>query len=536
MKLSRCIMMAMIVFPSVVVSQIRWQTTHNGTSSGNCQIEVNKIRLTVNPFFIDVEEEATIAAIGTVWGGDSSTLEIFGDFTLSKGAALRSMLLWNGNTLLKAKLKDRTEADSAYEEVVDRDKPRVIARDPAVIEYLGNDRYRIKMYPVRINNARKIRILYTIPFQTAGDGPRFQVMPVFLYGCSQAPTQIPVEIRKASIVSHPCIIAYGSVMKTIQFGATYQIPVSDLIVNQYSSWGSLINQTLSPFFINPDSAVKILSYTASIDSGRFAGHYTALYASLPDTIKAEIKEMSSDKNYTIEAMLNVGEKSYITDFNQKAFIGAYLKSSAPWDSAIHWTLYNSKGKIAMEYDQRTDPVSDSITRSMLPLIWGAKYSLVEGNDNLGALFGFVDRKMSLLALESDSLPASEAAQWAEAGVPPLNPDEIILKPSHYPTAPNNNAIFELATGIRIAKADALSIAAVVMMPNRMFRITLSKPVTGRVHIVLYDISGKVLASWDNVRLTGNHAELVLPARAKGCMIVRVCAGERMIQKKFVVAH
>jgi hypothetical protein len=536
MKLSRCIMMAMVVFPSLVVSQIRWQTTHIGTSSGDCQLMSNKIRLTVYPFHIDVEEEAVIATLGTVWWGDSSTLEIFGDFTLSKGAALRSMLLWNGTTVLKAKLKDRSEADSAYEEVVDRDKPRVIPHDPAVIEYLGNDRYRIKIYPVRINNARKIRILYTVPFQTTGGGPRFQVMPVFLSECTQTPTQIPVEMRKTSTVSPACIVAYGSVVKTIQFGATYQIPVSDLFERQYTSWGSLISETLSPLFIHPDSAVKILSYTASIDSGRAPGNYTAVFAMLPDTIKAEIKEMSSDKNYTIEAMLNVGEKTYITDFNQKAFIGAYLKSSAPWDSAIHWTLYNSKGKIAMDYDQRTDPVSDSLTQSMLPLIWGAKYSLVEGNDNLGALFGFVDRKMSLLALESDTLPASEAAQWTEAGVPPLAAKEIILKPSHYPAAPDNNVIFELASGIRIAKADALSIASVVMLPNRMFRITLSKPVTGRVHIVLYDISGKVLATWDDVRLTGNHAELALPARAKGCMIVRVRAGERMIQKKFVVAH
>jgi hypothetical protein len=536
MKLSRFIIMAMVVFPCVGFSQIAWQTTHGGSSSGDCQLMSNNIRLTVYPFHVDVEEEAVIATLGTVWWGDSSTLEIFGEFSLSKGTALRSMLLWNGNTVLKAKLKDRTEADSAYEDVVDRDKPQVIARDPAVIEYLGNDRYRIKIYPVRINNARKIRILYSVPLQTTGVGPQFQVMPAFFSECSQTPTQIPVEIRKASTISCAFILAYGSVMKTIQFGATYQIPVSDLIVRQYDSWGWLIDQTFCPLFIHPDSVVQIQSYTTSIDSGRAPGNYTAVFATLPDTIKAEIKEVSSNKNYTIEAKVVAGEKTYITDFNQKAFIGAYIKSGAPWDSAIHWTLYNSQGKIATEYCQRTDPVSDSLTQSMLPLIWGAKYSLVEGNDNLGAIFGFVDRKMSLLALESDTLPASEAAQWAEAGVPPLAADEIILKPSHYPAAPENNVIFELASGIRVVKADALSIAAVVMMPNRMFRITFSKPVTGRIHIILFDISGKVLASWDDVRLMGNQAELALPARAKGCMIVRVHAGQQLMQKKFVLAQ
>jgi hypothetical protein len=522
MKLSRCVIICALLFPAVLTAQFRWQTTHTGNSSGSCQLEVDKIRLAVNSFYVDVEEEATIAAIGTVWWGDSSTLEIVGEFSLSRGAALRSMLLWNGNTILKAKLRDRTEADSAYEDVVDRDKPQVISRDPALIEYLGNDRYRIKIYPVRINNSRKVRILYSVPFQTAGNGPRFQIMPAFLFGCAQSPTQIPVETRGVASTSGHCIFGYGTVMKTIQFGATYQIIVSDL--------------ARGPLYITPDTTETISSFSTCIDSGRFAGEYTALYASLPDTIKAVTKEKYSAEKTTIEAKVIAGEKTYITDFNQKTFIGAYIKSGSPWDSAVHWTLYNSQGKSVLEYSQTDDPVSDSLTRSMLPLIWGAKYSLVEGNDNLGALFGFVDRKMSLLALESDSLPSSEAALWEQAGVPPLTAEDIILKPSHYPTAPGDNVIFELASGIRVAKADALAIDAVVMMPNRMFRITFSKPVTGRVHIVLYDISGKVLATWNDVRPVGNCAELALPRAVNGCVIVRVHAGQQMIQKKFVIAR
>jgi hypothetical protein len=121
----------------------------------------------------------------------------------------------------------------------------------------------------------------------------------------------------------------------------------------------------------------------------------------------------------------------------------------------------------------------------------------------------------------------------EEGVPPLSAKDIVLKPSQYPSAPSENAIFELATGIRTAKADALSIAAIVMMPNRMFRITLSKPISGNVRVVLYDISGKVLATWSNVRPVGNAAELALPRAAKGFMIVRVYADREVLQKKFV---
>ncbi|MBD3317261.1 MAG: hypothetical protein GF344_15855 [Chitinivibrionales bacterium] len=106
-----------------------------------------------------------IATRGNVWSGDQSTLEIFGEFEMSPGTAIRSMLLWQGNTILKAKLKDRTAADSAYEEVVDRRRTQIVPRDPALIESLGGNRYRFKIYPVALARSRKIRILYTVPLR-----------------------------------------------------------------------------------------------------------------------------------------------------------------------------------------------------------------------------------------------------------------------------------------------------------------------------------------------------------------------------------
>jgi hypothetical protein len=116
-----------------------------------------------------------------------------------------------------------------------------------------------------------------------------------------------------------------------------------------------------------------------------------------------------------------------------------------------------------------------------------------------------------------------------------NPDEIVLKPSHMPTAPDDNVIFEYSTAVRIAHADALSTLTVMVLPNRMFRISFGKAVTGSIHIVLYDISGRVIATWDNVRPVNNRAELALPSQARGCMVLRVQTGREMVQKKIVVA-
>jgi hypothetical protein len=46
----------------------------------------------------------------------------------------------------------------------------------------------------------------------------------------------------------------------------------------------------------------------------------------------------------------------------------------------------------------------------------------------------------------------------------------------------------------------------------------------------------VLATWTDVRPVGSQVELALPARAKGCVVVRVHSGQQMIQKKFILAQ
>ena len=96
----------------------------------------NKITATVHPHYADIVEEAEIGTMGSVWRGDAATLEITGTFILSPGSAVRSMLLLSGNKILKAKLLIRADADSAYEDVVDRDKITYIPRDPAIFSTL----------------------------------------------------------------------------------------------------------------------------------------------------------------------------------------------------------------------------------------------------------------------------------------------------------------------------------------------------------------------------------------------------------------
>jgi hypothetical protein len=533
-----CMICVAMVFPTLIVGQIQWQTTHDGTSSGDCQLASNTIKMTVNPLYVDVEEEAVITAIGDVGWGDPATLEIIGNFSLSKGAALRSMLLWNNTKLLKAKLRDRAAADSAYEATVDRSKPQVFARDPAEITYLGNDQYHFRIYPVAINGSRKLRILYSVPLHMFLQGPQFQILTAFTLGSYYSPTQIPVEIHKSSSTSGTYILNYGDSKKTLQFGATYQIPITAFSADSYNDWGYFLGTTAKPLCISPDTGFSAIAYTVSVGSGKTAGNYTAVFATPPDTVIAALKELSGDSSgypCTIEAEVIAGNKAYITDFPEKGYLGVYMKSNTAWDSTIHWTVYDATGKIALQCRKYYKPHSDSLTKSMLPLIWGAKYSLVEGNDNLGALFGFVDRRMSLLALESDTMSSAEAAQWADGGVPQLKAEEIILSASSWPIAPHDNVIFEFgASAIKNFLKRSLAALTVLLKANHLITIKIADFKSGNIKVMLFNVSGKVLQTWNNVRVNEGVTELSLPLQARGCMILRVYAGKEMVQKKINV--
>jgi hypothetical protein len=527
------LMLAVFLFPTIALSQIRWQTTHVGTSSGDCQLVSTRLTFTINEFCVNVEEEAVIAAIGRVAWGDSTTLEIFGTFTVSPGTSVRSMLLWNGNTILKAKLLDKNLANKQYEDVVHRDTIRpVVVRDPSLIEYLGNNVYRFKIYPVAINKSRKIRILYSVPFALVNDGPQFNINTAFTVGAAlNTPAIVPIEVRRPSSSVGKYIINYGTITKMVQYGATYEVPYTDLTYRP-TSYSALMFRTVT---LVPDSVACIMAYATSVNFGATAGHYTAMFVRPPDTVKAAVKELSSTGGGSIEAMVTAGEKMYITDFNSKLFLGVYLKSLRAWDNTVSWTAYNSTGHIAVQCTQTHFPKSGPSSDTLLPIIWGAKYTFLEKQGDLGGLYGFVDNRMSLLALESDSLSGAEAAKWADRGVPSLKPEDILLDTSQTPAVPKEDVIFEYNSGIvNMLKSQFLAFECKII--NRLLNLKFANLMNKAVRISLYDISGRLLQSWNSVMVNNGRVDLTIPLQVKGCVILRVYAGKEMYQKKIAIVR
>lgn len=540
--------------------ETRWQVTH-GSSLGVsdfCQLVSSSFKVTLHQFGMDVEEEAVIEATrpGYTFFGDSTTLEITGTFYMIPGTTVRSMLLWNGNTILKAKLKERATANEQYEKVVDRDKPRVIPRDPALIEYLGNGSYRYKIYPVALGGSRKIRILYTIPRSITNSEFTMDLRPAFLTGCRNNPNAtVPVKIvlddqeksawmlqnlgqRREIISGSTYLLSAGSwfltsaaTQKVIRFtAATPKKSQAEIcVIPASAAAGTYIAMALSVDGIweqfKPDSAQMI-----SIIKEKLPNE-----ASKEDLINVVSERISEMKEVLfIEAVIKLGSTSYVFEGRNSSSILALIKTEQEWDHKVLWNIYGPSGKV-QSIEEVIPAVESSSHASLIPLIWASKYTLVDHKGSMGGLFGFVDEKMSLLALEEDVLAAAIAQDVAKEGVPPLLPSEIFAGTAAVAPLPEESILFEGSTGIAAAPADRLSIAFSVTVNGNTVQIIsgeLSK--VKACSLRLFDLRGRLVFSSNHMAPSGNLLSVALPLQLKGRYVLRITGNGINLQKQITL--
>jgi Ca-activated chloride channel homolog len=83
-----------------------------------------------------------------------ATLEAEYVFPLPQGAMVSAVTLFEGDVALEGRLLTADAARKAYEEIVRRQ------RDPALLEYLGRDLYRVSVFPIPAGQSRKVRLRY----------------------------------------------------------------------------------------------------------------------------------------------------------------------------------------------------------------------------------------------------------------------------------------------------------------------------------------------------------------------------------------
>ncbi|MEN9307034.1 MAG: hypothetical protein RL173_966 [Fibrobacterota bacterium] len=261
------------------------QSTQGGSSRHEVRILDHVIRTSIHQGWADVEEELSLGtqASTDTWNpaptDNLGSWEIAGSFNLPEGSVVTGALLWDGNVLLKAKLKGATAASNEYEAIVDRQTaPRALPRDPLLIEKIG-DNYSMKLFPVQWGATRRMRIRYMVPLQSLGDGWTIPVGSAFAGEVAAHPDQYQIDLDNRGgdgikIGHEGMLMPLGNTTKLVDYPASQ---------GASTSWWEP-----APAYHAPYAAVLpqrgSIALATSMDSGSWKGSYVVYRGKLPDTL------------------------------------------------------------------------------------------------------------------------------------------------------------------------------------------------------------------------------------------------------------
>ena len=105
---------------------------------------------------ISIEDQVTVTTIEQAFRNHTDRqLEATYLFPIPKGASVNKFTMWVGDTETTGELLDSKKASHVYTDIVRR------THDPAILEYLGNNLMRLKVFPVLPHKDTKVKISYT---------------------------------------------------------------------------------------------------------------------------------------------------------------------------------------------------------------------------------------------------------------------------------------------------------------------------------------------------------------------------------------
>lgn len=141
----------------------------------------------------------------------SDTLEFVHTFTLPAEASVVDSWLWmeDNTTIVRAKMLDVATASQIYENIVQR-----VRRDPSILFKRSATNYEFRIYPVKKDQTRRVKLTYVVPYRMTASGPevplptamlttsRYPVTPtVIVY--PETPGVLPVYANLANYLFRP---------------------------------------------------------------------------------------------------------------------------------------------------------------------------------------------------------------------------------------------------------------------------------------------------------------------------------------------
>lgn len=128
----------------------RWP---NNTSSPIYNLRIKTLTATV-----DVRDQLAVTHVDQVFANDNSfRLEGFYVFKLPEGAQVNELYLWINGVRTPYTVKKLEDAKVIYQEIVNK------TADPAILEQLGTNLFKLRIFPFNANDTRRIEIVYSQP-------------------------------------------------------------------------------------------------------------------------------------------------------------------------------------------------------------------------------------------------------------------------------------------------------------------------------------------------------------------------------------
>lgn len=382
----------------------------------------SKSEIHVTETFLEIEEEITLEALrsGPVMG-DTNSLEFIGTFCLPDEGMIRSSLLWFGDEILKGKLLDAHTARSLYENVVDRDTEILYPMDPSLIEkgegrgacLYNHTEYTYSIYPVKLGESRTMRVRYDIPWDLS-DSTMYAEL-AFIGDSYLGYTYLETKGEQTMVFTNeldsPIKLEYRGVKFEVVPGYSYD--------NRDARAHVVFDGLLST--VTLDLANRQGIKETHIATGPLEGFYQDVLLAIPQ----ELRELDQDSivtsqlkisNMGVNRIVNV-PKSYL---KENHYLRLFYKSDSTWVGDFEWLFYDVEGDLI----QSNVVTIDSIESGDSSLVYQWAYSQ---DIELGHYLGYVDSKMSLLALEQDTLPEFLKNLYWDQGVPLLTSDEIFTE-------------------------------------------------------------------------------------------------------------
>lgn len=488
-------------------ASLRTQATQGAWWSGTATINKESFDITVHPDYLDVVLEWEIGAGGSQPPGYANALEIVGNLNLEQGSVVTGLFLWNGNRILKAKLKTRADARADYEQVVDRsaqEPPR--PRDPVVMEWLRDDNYNIAVFPVSFGATRKLRLRYIVPAVLDPAGYHMRYPNAFSPNAQ-------VTIRFSPDVKG-CALATSDGGKASLGPDPVTLSPQQYSFQAYGSYYGKVPLSITP--VLRGYAGGSIMYQADVSVPHLTGQALHMVYSVPKTFQ----ELLGHGGRRLFASMGNGSDTCNKEINL-AYGADDLRiySTAPLDARIIWRLFSGDTLIkqAMETPavyKMDDPMQFARMVAASPFYPIARTL----PSSLAAVLGFVDPKYSLVALEDDVVDGYTENLYAQSGVPPLAGADIFPGADERYDVPlaewlklrNQDRTVVLRPGAN-SQNQVIGVRGPARLPDGVHWTVLNGALVitldagfGDAKISLHDLRGSLVKEWTRAEISGGR--------------------------------